>query len=221
MGCKKVRNLYAAHRLLFSGFLLIVRRLHELSILDVVDALLHTLHDVGSGSMLQLEHPTLGSCHVEVVEDSVETYHSALTDFNIVLDVKQSETAGILLEVSHRTHLTTHCPIHVHLEEEVVGVGMLNHVVLHHLTFNLLELMAVAVVTELHAGSSHLLAHLIVEVADGLQVCQCLGNTAPGNYHILHTSTLVCINALIPPLESLCEILALQLIIIQVAGYMA
>ena len=98
---------------------------------------------------------------------------------------------------------------------------MFYHIVLHYLALYLLELMAVVVITQLHASGSNLLTYLIVEIADGLEVSKCLRNIAPGNYHITHACTLVGIDALVPPLQSFCKVLALQLVVIQIASNMA
>ena len=122
--------------------------------------------------MLQLEHPSFGTSLIEIVEDSIETNHATLTNLAVILDVQQREATGIFIEIVHRTLLSTYCPIYIHLEEEIVGVGMFYHIVLHYLALYLLELMAVIVITQLHASGSNLLTYLIVEIADGLEVSQ-------------------------------------------------
>ena len=109
-----------------------------------------------------------------IVEDGVEANHTALAYLVVVLDVKQTESARILLEVFNRICLAHASPVYVHFEEHVSRVGVLYHVVVeYHLVLDFCEFKRVVVISELHACIGTLLSHLVVIVAPYIEVLYC------------------------------------------------
>ena len=142
---------------------------------------------------------------IEIVEDSVESHHAALTQFLVVLDMEHGETSRILLEVLHRTYVSNHCPVDIHLEEHLCGVCVAEHIVVPHLILHLFKLVRVAVVAELHACLVHHFANGIHIVAYDLCLCECLWSVHVGHYNILHAGFIVCIDTLFPPFQGVVE----------------
>lgn len=128
----------------FTFFLKIVR--NELGLVQIVEALSDTWQyltavafDLGD----DIHHAGL----LHITENGIEAHHSALSDFPVVLYVQHLEPSGKLEEIIHRAVLSPYHPVHVHLEEDVLGVGMAEHIVIHGLALHLLELVCVVVVT--------------------------------------------------------------------------
>ena len=138
----------------------------------------------------------------------------------MVLDVKQGEATWILLEVLDRTNLTANCPIDVHFEEHLIGIGMLYHIVVPNLVLYLAKLVRVVVVAELHARSVHHFAYFVQILADNVCFCKVPGIVHTRIDDVLHASALVSFNAFCPPTESAVEVARLQLVVVQVVTYM-
>lgn len=118
----------------------------EFGLIQIVEALSDTLQYLTAVSF-NLGDYVLGSGLLHISEYGIETHHSALSDFSLILDVKDLEPSGKLEEIIHRAVLSPYHPVHVHLEEDVLGVGMAEHIVIHGLALHLLELVCVVVVT--------------------------------------------------------------------------
>ena len=98
--------------------------------------------------MLYLSNDITHTCCLGVAEDCIPSHHAALTNLAVILAVVRLEASGIALEIFYGTCRATYRPIHVHLEEHILGVGVLKHVVVHHLSLHLLKLVVVVVVAE-------------------------------------------------------------------------
>ena len=97
---------------------------------------------------------------------------------------------------------------------------MLEHVVVHHLAFDLLELVGVVVVAVLDAGSLAAAAHFVQVVAIDLQVLEVALAADGGRDHVLHACTLVDVDALVPPGEGGGEVVVVQFLAGKAAGDM-
>ena len=206
--------------LLIASGLLHVGGLHEGGVQEVVGALDETLADVFVAVALDFHDEVLETGEFGVLEDGVEAHHAALAHFPFVLDVEHLETAGIALEVVHRGGLADDGPVHIHLEEYQVRIRVLEHVVVHHLVFHLLELVGVVVVAVLDAGGLAAAAHFVQVVTVDLEILEGGLEAYPGSDDVLHAGLLVHLDALVPPGEGGREVTAVQFFAGQAAGDM-
>ena len=58
-------------------------------------------------------------------EDSIPSHHAALTNLAVVLAVVRLEASGVVVDVVDGAGSSAYHPVHVHLEEHVLGVGVL------------------------------------------------------------------------------------------------
>ena len=153
-------------------------------------------------------------------ENSVEAHHSAFTQGADVLDMEHLEAAGVAIEVLDGSCTATAGPINVHLEEDEVRVGVLDHVVVHHLAFDFLELVAVVVVAVLEASSIAKLANFVKIVAVGLKVGDGSRNADARCDNVAHACGLVSSDTLLPPFKGRCKVVAVELFAAQAASRM-
>lgn len=104
------------HHVLFA-----IRCFHERSIEQVVKTLLHTLF-YGTAVFLNLSYDVAHAGSIRILEDSIITYHTTLSNLAVILDMEHGETSGILVKVIHRAVLATHYPVNVHLENTYSGL---------------------------------------------------------------------------------------------------
>ena len=121
--------------------LLCVSLLYEIGLEKVVGAHLDALLPIAVGIAFQLDDEVLHTCSLSIVEDGIEANHTALTKFEVILDVEERKPAGILPEVLDRICAAHASPVHVHLEEDVLRIGVLEHEVVDHLVLDLVELV--------------------------------------------------------------------------------
>ena len=127
--------------------------LYERSCSEVLGAGCHRFEDAVAAATFDLDHVVLHAGFFAVPEDCVESYHTALSYFLLVLDMEHGPSAGIFLEVIYRTGLAYDSPIHVHLEEYAFRICVLEHVIEHNFAFDLYELVRVVVISELYSFS--------------------------------------------------------------------
>ena len=96
---------------------------------------------------------------IRILEDSIITYHTTLSNLAVILDMEHGEASGILVEVIHRAVLATHYPVNVHLEEYIFRDWCVAACSQHQLlVFHFLEFMGMIVVTVFQTGSLAALA---------------------------------------------------------------
>ena len=98
-----------------------VALLYERSFAQVVDALLGADYR-GEVVAFDFDNGIFETSFLGVVENRVESDHSAFAEFAFVLDVQELETLGILLEVVHGRFVASCSPVYVHFEEHEVGI---------------------------------------------------------------------------------------------------
>ena len=138
------------------NFSLLLKLLNELSVLQVLSALLSSLEHSVVGLLLcssittlcaqltrslDLNYEILVTVLVELLEDTLKVDLTALADNELVLDVEHLDAVSILLQVLNGILLTHSAPVNVQLEEYVVGVGVLNQVLPHNLIGTLQSLV--------------------------------------------------------------------------------
>ena len=97
---------------------------------------------------------------------------------------------------------------------------MLEHVVVHDLVFDLLELIGVVVVAVLDSGGLATAANLIQVVAIDLEVLEVALAANGGRNHVLHACALVDVDALVPPGQGCCQVVIVQFLTGKAAGNM-
>ena len=135
--------------------------------------------------------------------------------------MEQGEASGVLLEILHWAHLSTDSPVYIHLEEDLGGVGVLNHIVVPHLAFHLVEFVGMVVVAKLQTGGIGPFTNLIEVVADDLGFLEVAGVVDTRVHQIFHPCGLMGSNTLIPPCKGTLEIARGQFLIVEVVPHVA
>lgn len=77
---------------------------------------------------------------------------------------------GVFLDVGRRIDAALAGPVYVQFEEDLVGIGVFDHVILDYLAFDLIELVRVVVVAETQPGRVRDFAYAVEIVAVVLQL---------------------------------------------------
>lgn len=119
---------------------------------QIVHAYLEAFEHVILLCCLLLNNHVLCTGKMHIAEDCVEAYHAALSNLVLVFYMENFEATRVSLEVINGTSMTEHCPIDIHLYEDILRIGVAEQIVKHDfLAFHLAQLVVVVVIAELYA----------------------------------------------------------------------
>ena len=107
-----------------------------------------------------------------IVENHVKSHRAASAKLILVLDMEKFEASGVFPEIIKGIVVGTNAPVKVNLEENVFWNGVLKHIIVCHLSFNVHKLVLVVMVSELDALSCAFFAYFVVIVAINFELFQ-------------------------------------------------
>ena len=133
--------------------------------------------------------------------------------------MKHMEAAWVAFKILDRAASAAHRPVHIHLEEHVLWIGMCEHIVVHHLAFNLSKLVVVVVIAKADALFAAHLAYSVQIAAVNVEVVQRLLLAYPGVNDERYASGLVVGNGFLPPFQCFRVVARSQLSVAEVVRY--